>query len=181
MIQLKDKTFEVFLSQQEILNRIETVANQINEDYKQKFPLFIAILNGAFMFASDLVKNITLPCNITFVKVASYQAMQSSGTVKSLIGLPENIANRDVIILEDIVDTGITMDQILNDLLQKKPASVEVATLLLKPEALQKKVELKYVGFEIPDKFVVGYGLDYDGLGRNLPDLYVLKEEVYSL
>jgi hypoxanthine phosphoribosyltransferase len=129
------------------------------------------------MFASDLVKNIDPLCEITFIKIASYQAMHSTGKTTELMGLREEIKGRHVIVLEDIVDSGITMHQVLINLAHKNPLSVEVATLLFKPVALRKDVELKYVGFEIPNKFVVGYGLDYDALGRNLKDLYVLKEE----
>lgn len=176
MIKLKDKEFTVFIPHDQIMIRIKELASQISHDYEGKFPLFIAILNGSFMFASDLVKNIETLCEITFVKIASYQAMHSTGTVTELIGLGEEIAGRHVIILEDIVDTGITMHQVLINLAHKNPLSVQIATLLFKPAALQKEINLKYIGFEIPAKFVVGYGLDYDALGRNLKDLYVLRE-----
>lgn len=177
MIQLKDKTFEVFISHQDVSARIQTLASQISRDYAGKCPLFVAILNGAFMFAAGLLQHITIPCEITFIRVSSYEALQSSGKVTELLGLKEDATGRDVIILEDIVDSGLTMKSILGNMAAKNPASLQVATLLFKPEALRTAVELNYVGFEIPNAFVVGFGLDYDGLGRNLKDLYVLKEE----
>ncbi len=176
MIQIKDKTFQIFIPQAELAERIGTAAEQINRDYEKKNPLFVAILNGSFMFAADLLKQISIPCQITFVKVTSYQAMHSTGQVKDLIGLSEDLAGRHVIVLEDIVDTGITMQQILTNLKSMNPASVKTAVLLFKPDALQQEVPLDYVCFEIANRFVVGYGLDYDGYGRNLPNLYVLKE-----
>ena len=176
MVQVKDKTFEVFITEQALQEQIAVLGQQISNDYAGKTPLFLAILNGAFMFAADLLKHISIPCEISFVKVASYQAMQSSGTVTELIGLSEKVTGRLVIVLEDIVDTGITMEQILGAIQTKGPESVKVATLLFKPDALQKNLSLDYVGFRIPSRFVVGYGLDYDGYGRNLPSLYVLKE-----
>lgn len=176
MIQVKDKTFQIFIPQSELAERIGAAAERISQEYEGKNPLFVAILNGAFMFAADLLKRVTIPCQITFVKVASYQAMHSTGQVKDLIGLSEDLAGRHVIVLEDIVDTGITMQQIITSLKAKNPASVKTAVLLFKPEALQQEVPLDYVCFEIANRFVVGYGLDYDGYGRNLPNLYVLKE-----
>jgi hypoxanthine phosphoribosyltransferase len=176
MIQIKDKTFQIFIPQSELTARIGVAAERINRDYEGKNPLFVAILNGSFMFAADLLKKVSVPCQVTFVKVASYQAMHSTGQVKDLIGLSEDLGGRDVIVLEDIVDTGITMQQIITSLKAKNPLSVKTAVLLFKPEALQQEVPLDYVCFEIANRFVVGYGLDYDGYGRNLPNLYVLKE-----
>lgn len=177
MIQLKDKAFDLYISHQDVAARIQTLAGQINRQYEGKCPLFIAILNGAFMFTASLVQHITIPCEITFVRVSSYDALQSTGQVTEVIGLKEEVAGRDIVILEDIVDSGLTMKSILGALAAKNPRSLKVATLLFKPEALRTAVELNYVGFEIPNAFVVGFGLDYDGLGRNLKDLYVLKEE----
>lgn len=177
MVQLKDKTFEVLLPHLEIGRRVRALAEQINQDYQEKCPLFVAVLNGSFMFAADLLKNIDIPCEITFVKLTSYEGTQRSNTLTQLVGLREGIAGRHVIIIEDIVDSGITIEQVLADVKQKNPQSVRVATLLLKPEALEKPVAPEYVGFEIANKFVVGYGLDYDGLGRNLPDIYALKAD----
>jgi hypoxanthine phosphoribosyltransferase len=176
MIQIKDKTFEVFIPEAGLAEKVSAVAQRINREYEGKNPVFVAILNGSFMFAADLMKKISIPCEITFVKVASYHAMHSTGKVKELIGLSESIAGRHVVVVEDIVDTGITMEQILAQLRTYGPASVRTAVLLFKPDALQKDVPLDYVCFEIANRFVVGYGLDYDGYGRNLPGLYVLRE-----
>jgi hypoxanthine phosphoribosyltransferase len=176
MITIHDKTFTPFISRDAIENRIAELAAQINADYEGKHPLFIIVLNGAFLFASELVKNIPLSCEITFVKLSSYTATESTGKVREIIGLEEKLTNRDVIIIEDIVDTGLTMDQLLKQIHALNPLSVEIATLLHKPEAIKKPVDLRYVGFEIANRFVVGYGLDYDGVGRNLNALYVLPE-----
>ena len=173
---VKDKEFEKFISSEEITERIKSLAATINSDYADKKPLFVAILNGSFMFAADLMKEINIPCEISFVKVASYQEMESSGNVKQLIGLNENIFKKDVIILEDIVDTGRTISKILEEFKSLGASSVEVVTLLQKPACNTSGEPLKYIGFDIPEKFVVGYGLDYDGLGRNLKDIYQLSE-----
>ncbi len=175
MIQIKDKHFEVFIDAPTLSGRIKELAGQINSDYSDRTPLFVSILNGSFMFTADLLKDISVPCEITFIKVASYAGTQSTGNLTELIGLQEDISQRHVVIIEDIVDTGITMEKVRQALAEKKPLSLEIASLLFKPTCLQKEVTIKYVGFEIPSKFVVGYGLDYNGLGRNLPDLYVLK------
>ena len=176
MIQIKDKTFEVFIPEAGLAEKVGAIAEQISREYEDKNPVFVAILNGSFMFAADLLKKISIPCEITFVKVASYHAMHSTGKVKELIGLSEAIAGRHVVVVEDIVDTGITMEQILTQVQADNPVSVKTAVLLFKPEALHKDVPLDYVCFEIANRFVVEYGLDYDGYGRNLPSLYVLKE-----
>ncbi len=176
MIKLKDKTFEIYIPEEDLQRRIQEIGRQISQDYESKMPLFIAILNGSFMFAADLFKHIFIPCAITFVKVASYEATHSTGKLQQLFGLQENINGRHVIIVEDIVDTGITIEGIIEYLQASNPQSIQIATLLHKPEAYQKQISLSYVGFVIPNKFVVGYGLDYDQLGRNLKDLYVLKE-----
>ncbi len=174
-MKIKDKEFISYLSEEEIQNKIKGLAKKLNSDYKEKKPLFIAILNGSFMFASDLFKEIKLECEISFMKLSSYTEMQSSGNVRELIGLNENVFNRDVIIIEDIVDTGHTMKNVLDQFKDRGVKSVEVVSLLIKPEALENPVEIKYVGFEIPNKFVVGYGLDYDGFGRNTKAIYQLK------
>ena len=174
MITILDKNFTPFISRETIENRITEIAKQINTDYEGRCPLFIVVLNGAFLFATELVKNIPLSCEITFVRLSSYAQTESTGKVRQIIGLEEKIAERDVIIIEDIVDTGLTMTQLLAQIEDLKPRSIEIATLLHKPEALQKPVKMRYIGFEIENKFVVGYGLDYDGLGRNLNALYVL-------
>jgi hypoxanthine phosphoribosyltransferase len=173
---VKDKTFRKYIGREDIEKKIKGLASIINTDYKEKKPLFIAILNGSFMFASDLLKEIKIDCEISFVKVASYEDMESSGNVKQLIGLNENIFNKDVIIVEDIIDSGRTIVKIIEEFRSLGASSVEVITLLQKEKSKNIDVNLKYVGFEIPDLFVVGYGLDYDGLGRNTKDIFQLKE-----
>jgi hypoxanthine phosphoribosyltransferase len=172
--------FEVYLSAQEIEKRIDALAETINTDYFEKKLLFISILNGSFMFTADLLKKINLPCEVSFVKVASYAGTDSSGTVKELIGLDREIAGYDVVIVEDIVDTGRTMDSICRSLKNKEAASLSICTLLDKPERREVEVQVNYIGFSIPDRFVVGYGLDLDGFGRNLPDIYQLKHTEYA-
>ncbi|MTI22145.1 hypoxanthine phosphoribosyltransferase [Fulvivirga sp. RKSG066] len=173
---VKDKAFEKYISSEELAEKTREIAVRLNADYKEKRPLFIAILNGSFMFAADLMKEINIESEISFVKVASYEEMESTGNVKQLIGLNENIFNKDVVIIEDIIDTGRTIVKILEEFKSLGANSVEVVTLLQKPKSNEVGDQLKYVGFEIPDKFVVGYGLDYDGLGRNLKDIYQLKD-----
>lgn len=173
-IKLHDKTFETFLAAEEIQSKIKNLAEAINEDYKDKHPLFIAILNGSFMFAADLFKHLTIPAEISFIKLASYKGTKSSGQVVTAIGLDEDLHGRDVVIIEDIVDTGKTLHEFLPKLQHHSPASLKIAALLHKPEATQHPLEIAYTGFSIPDKFVVGYGLDYDGLGRNLKEIYQL-------
>lgn len=174
-MRIKDKEFNILLKYAQIEQRIVDLGSQISTDYQNSTPLFIVILNGAFMFASDLFKNLTIEAEISFIKVASYEKLSSSGDIKLLLGLNQPLFQRDIIILEDIVDTGITMINLLENFRERGPKSVEIATLLFKPDALTEKIDLKYVGFEIPDHFVVGYGLDYDGLGRNLKDIYQLN------
>ena len=176
MIQINDKSFDVFIQESEIAAKILEISSTINTEYKDKELVFIAILNGAFMFASDLMKNITIPCEISFVKVSSYEGMSTSGRVDELIGLNTIIENKHVIILEDIVDTGITIDKIRTLLTIENPASLKVCTLLYKPSAFAGKHAPEIVGFSIPNKFVVGYGLDYDEKGRNLKEIYQIKE-----
>ena len=175
-IQIHDKHFEVFIEKAIIERRIIELASKINQDYQGKRPLFLAILNGSFMFAAELMKSVNVTCEITFLRVSSYQATQSSGKVLEILGLLEIIENRDVIVVEDIVDTGLTMIEIKQQLLAQNPASLSIATLFQKPKALKQPIDIQYIGFEIENKFVVGYGLDYDGLGRNLSDLYILCE-----
>jgi len=171
-----DKTFRPFLSAEVLNERINELATQINKDYIGKNPIFIGILNGSFMFASDLYKNITLPSTISFIKLVSYKGTTSTGTVITAIGLEEDLTDKDVILIEDIVDTGKTMKEFVATLHKQSPASIQICTLLHKPEALQHPLDLKYVGFEIPNKFVVGYGLDYDGFGRNSQEIFQLDE-----
>ncbi len=172
--------FEVFLDAQAIEARTAELATKINADYPRKKLLFISILNGSFMFTADLLKKISLPCEVSFVKVASYSGTDSSGSVKELIGLDRDVTGYDVVIIEDIVDTGRTMDAIIQSLRGKGAASLSICTLLDKPERREVEVMVKYIGFSIPDRFVVGYGLDLDGFGRNLPDIYQLKNTEHA-
>jgi hypoxanthine phosphoribosyltransferase len=167
--------FEVFLDAQAIEGRIAELAANINADYAGKKLLFMSILKGSFMFTADLLKKISVPCEVSFVKVASYSGTDSSGSVKELIGLDRENSGYDVVIVEDIVDTGRTMEAITQSLRGKGVASLAICTLLDKPERREVEVKVDYIGFSIPDRFVVGYGLDLDGFGRNLPDIYQLK------
>lgn len=174
VIKVHDKSFETYLSEEVIQKRIKEIAHGINKDFAGKRPLFIAVLNGSFMFASDLFKHLELEAEICFIKLASYKGMKSSGKVVTSIGLEEDLFDKEVIFLEDIVDTGKTLHNFLPKLLHQQPRTLRIATLLHKPSATEYPLQLDYVGFEIPNKFVVGYGLDYDGLGRNLKEIYQL-------
>ncbi|CAN5296250.1 hypoxanthine phosphoribosyltransferase [soil metagenome] len=174
-IKVHDKYFVPYLTEAEIQERVQEVASQINKDYTGKKPLFIAILNGAFMFASDLFKNISIEANISFIKLASYKGTKSSGQVITAIGLDADINGRDIIIIEDIIDTGKTLTAFLPQVWHQQPASLKIAVLLNKPEATVHPINITYCCFSIPDKFVVGFGLDYNGLGRNLPAIYQLE------
>jgi hypoxanthine phosphoribosyltransferase len=176
VIKLHDKTFDTYLTEQEIQEKISIIADQLNNDYKDKRPLFISILNGSFMFSADLFKHLTIDAEICFIKLASYRGMKSSGHVITAIGLDVDLFDRDVVILEDIVDTGKTLNEFLPKLDHQQPKSLKIAALLHKPEATQFPLKIDYVGFSIPNKFVVGYGLDYDGLGRNYKEIYQLAE-----
>lgn len=173
-IKVHDKTFGPFLSEQEIQHQIRKIAEAINEDYAGLRPMFIAILNGSFMFAADLFKYLTIDAEICFIKLASYKGTTSSGQVITAIGLDVDLIGKDIIILEDIVDTGKTLNEFLPKLTHQQPASLKIAALLHKPDALKYPIAIDYLGFSIPNKFVVGYGLDYDGLGRNLREIYQL-------
>lgn len=173
---IKDKTFRVNISAEEINRAVEKVAEKINTELKDKRPLFLAVLNGSFMFASDLMKKLTIDCEISFVKVSSYHGTSTTGSVKQLIGINEDIKGRTVVIIEDIVDTGLTIVNVEAQLKSMMPADIRVATLLFKPEAYKQNTKINYVAIEVPNDFLVGYGLDYDGLGRNLPDIYVLDQ-----
>jgi len=173
-IKVKDKEFRLLLSAESIQVAIENVAEKINKDLKGKNPLFLAVLNGSFMFASDLMKKVTIPCEVCFVKLASYQGMESGGKVKEVFGLSEHIEGRTVVIVEDIVDSGRTMQQLLSSLASRNPAEIRIATFLHKPEAMLCDLKLDYVAFEISNDFVVGFGLDYDGYGRNFGQVYTL-------
>ncbi|HMJ69973.1 MAG TPA: hypoxanthine phosphoribosyltransferase [Cyclobacteriaceae bacterium] len=172
-MQIKNLKFRKHLPESKIQKRIELLADEINRDYAGKTPVFLPILNGSFMFAADLIKRITIDCRVSFTKVSSYSGNTSSGQVKSLIGHDESVFNQDIIVVEDIVDTGVTLQRIMDELTGLGAKSVETVSLLRKKPARDKNVMVKYTGFELEEEFVVGYGLDYDGLGRNLKDLYV--------
>lgn len=174
-IHVLDKKFVPYLSAETIAKRIEELAAKINEDYADKNPIFIGILNGSFMFASDLYKQITVSSTISFIKLVSYKGTTSTGTVITSIGLEEDLTGRNVILIEDIVDTGKTLSEFLPTIQKQQPNSIKICTLLQKPEALLHPLEVDYVGFQIPNKFVVGFGLDYDGYGRNLKEIYQLE------
>jgi hypoxanthine phosphoribosyltransferase len=175
-IQVHDKIFVPYISQTEIEAAVKKLADNINADYAGECPLFIAILNGSFMFAAELFKHITLPSEICFIKLASYKGTTSSGHVITSIGLDTDVIGKHVIILEDILDTGKTLSQFLPQIEHQQPKSLKIAALLHKPDATVHAVSLDYNCFKIPNKFVIGYGLDYNGLGRNVPSIYQLKE-----
>ena len=174
LIQVRDKQFRLFIEESRIQEEIARIAERMNRELAGKDPIFLGILNGAFMFASDLYKQLRFPCQITFLKLASYSGTRSSGTVKQLIGINLDIKDRVVVVLEDIVDSGITLDTIIRQLSGYGPSELRVATLLHKPEATVRQVSLDYVGMEIPNDFILGYGLDYDGYGRNFREIYQL-------
>lgn len=175
-VKILGKEFTELIAAEEIEKRIVEMAEEINCDYAGKDVIFLGILNGAFLFAADLFKKITLDARISFVKLASYQGTNTTGLVKELIGWNEDIKGKDIVVLEDIVDTGTTLERILDEVKIRKAGSVKVATLLLKPEAFRKNITVDYVGFRIPDSYVAGYGLDYEGYGRNLPSVYKIVE-----
>lgn len=175
-IQVKDKTFAPFITADVIDKAVKEVAEKINKDMAGKNPLFLVVLNGAFMFASDLVKYVEGDCEISFVKLSSYSGTKSTHIVRELIGLDENVKGRNIIIVEDIIDTGITMAEVINKLGHLEAKEVKIATMLFKPDAFQKSYHVDYIGLEIPNDFIIGYGLDYDGYARNLKDIYKIVE-----
>ena len=177
LIQVNGKNFQPYLTAEEINKQIQRIGSELNRDYAGVRPLFIAILNGSFMFASDLFKELTMDAEICFIKLASYKGTRSSGHVITSIGLDESLKDRHVVILEDIVDTGKTLSEFLPQLADQQPASLKIAALLHKPDALVHPLTIDYLGFEVPNKFLLGYGLDFDGLGRNLKEIYQLTEE----
>ena len=175
-IKIHDREFVKSIPSDEITREVKRVAAQINKDYAGKRPVLLGVLNGCFMFASELMRNLEIECEISFVKLSSYQGTNSTGVIREVLGLSESITGRDVIIIEDIVDTGLTMQNMLETLGTREPASIQIASLFVKPSRLKVPVDVRYAVFTIPDRFIVGYGLDYDGLGRNLPDVYDVVE-----
>ena len=177
IVKIKDKTFKTSITESEIKERVKAVAQQISKDMEGKTPLFLGVLNGSFIFAADLMREMTIPCEISFVKLASYQGTTSTGKIKEVLGINEDLSGRTVIILEDIVESGQTMKRMIESLGTRTPASVHICTLFFKPDKLQEELNLDYVAFRIPDDFIVGYGLDYDQQGRELKDVYTIIEE----
>lgn len=175
-IQVRDKQFKMFLPEEKIKARVAEVARQIAADWGDKKPLLLAVLNGSFVFAADLMRGIDAPCEIAFVRMASYQGTKSTGRVKELIGLTEDVEGRHVVVVEDIIDSGLTMKELLSILKEKHPAEVRIASLLVKPGNLKVDLDVRYCCFEIPNDFILGYGLDYDGEGRNLKSIYTVVE-----
>ena len=175
-VKIKDKSFRVSISEAEIKQRVKALAEQMSKDLEGKNPIFLGVLNGSFIFAADLMREMTVPCEISFVKLASYQGTTSTGKVREVLGINENLSGRTVVIVEDIVESGQTMKQMIESLGTRNPESVRICTLFFKPEKLKEDLDLDYVAFRIPDDFIVGYGLDYDGLGRELKDVYTIVE-----
>ncbi|MEL6863380.1 MAG: hypoxanthine phosphoribosyltransferase [Bacteroidota bacterium] len=176
IIQLKDLYFREYLSVEQIQERVAAMGAEIRQNYAHRNPIFISILNGAFMFAADLVRACNIDCELSFVKLSSYKGTQSSGTVTTVIGLDTVLEGRDIVIIEDIIDTGRTLHGFMQQLKEEKPKSIALASLLVKPDALQYHLQIDYTGFSIPNHFVVGYGLDYDSAGRHLPSIYQLTD-----
>ena len=177
MVKIKDKTFQTSISEREIKQRVKELAQRISHDMEGKNPLLLGVLNGSFIFAADLMREMTIPCEISFVKLASYQGITSTGKVHEVLGINEDLTGRDIVIVEDIIDTGRTMKQMVESLGTRNPASVHVCTLFVKPDKLEVKLDIDYAAFSIPNDFIVGYGLDYDQQGRGLKEIYTLVEE----
>ena len=177
VVQILDKKFKTSIPAPEIKERVKAVAERINNDLKDKNPLFLAVLNGSFIFAADLMREITIPCEISFVKLASYQGTTSTGKITEVIGINEDLSGRCVVIVEDIVDTGLTMKRMLETLGTRSPAEIHICTLLVKPDKLQVDLDIEYAAMKIPNDFIVGYGLDYNQQGRNLRDIYTVVED----
>ena len=175
-VKIIDKTFKTSITEEQIKQRVKELGQQISKDMEGKNPLLIGVLNGSFIFAADLLREITIPCEISFVKLASYEGILSTGKVKEVMGLNEDISGRTIIIVEDIVDTGRTMRQMLDSLSVRRPASVHICTLFVKPDKLEEPLDIEYAAFSIPNDFIVGYGLDYDQQGRGLKEIYTLVE-----
>ena len=176
IVKIKDKTFKTSIPEAEILKKVQVVADRINKDMEDKNPVFLAVLNGSFIFAADLMRMITIPSEISFVKYASYSGTSSTGNLKELVGLNQDLEGRHIVIVEDIIDSGFTMQHMVEDLKSKNPASIHICSLLVKPGNLQVNLDIEYPVMEIPNDFIVGYGLDYDQQGRNLRDIYTIVE-----
>ena len=176
IVKIKDKTFKTSITEEEIKKQVKAVAQQISKDMEGKNPLFLAVLNGSFIFAADLMREMTIPCEISFVKLASYQGTTSTGKIKEVIGINEDLSGRTVVIVEDIVESGQTMKRMIESLGTRNPASVHICSLFFKPEKLQTELNIDYVAFRIPDDFIVGYGLDYDQQGREHRAVYTIVE-----
>ncbi len=176
IVKIKDKTFETSISEEEIKQRVKELAQQLSKDMEGKTPLLLAVLNGSFIFAADLMREMTIPCEISFVKMSSYQGTASTGTVREVMGIDEDISGRTIVIVEDIVDSGRTMKRMIETLSTHNPASIHVCSLFVKPERLVVDVDVEYAAFSIPNDFIVGYGLDYDQQGRNLKEIYTIIE-----
>ena len=176
IIKIKDKTFKTSITEAEIKERVKALAQQISKDMEGKVPLFLGVLNGAFIFAADLMRELTIPSEISFVKLASYQGTTSTGKINEVLGINEDLSGRTVIIVEDIVESGLTMKRMIESLGTRNPASVRICTLFLKPDKLKEDLDIDYVAFRIPDDFIIGYGLDYDHLGRELREIYTIVE-----
>jgi hypoxanthine phosphoribosyltransferase len=181
MIQVKDRQFELYISHETIAEKVALLGERISRDYVGKDPIFIPVLNGAFMFAADLLKHVNVDCEVSFIKVASYEGMESTGAVEEILGLEADIHDRHIILVEDIVDTGLTLHEIIKSIAVFQPASISVAAFFLKPASIVKELPLGYIGMEIPNDFIVGYGLDYMGYGRNLRDVYKVVAEPTSV
>ena len=176
IIKIKDKTFKTSITEAEIKERVKVLAQQISKDMEGKVPLFLGVLNGAFIFAADLMRELTIPSEISFVKLASYQGTTSTGKINEVLGINEDLSGRTVIIVEDIVESGLTMKRMIESIGTRNPASVHICTLFLKPDKLKEDLDIDYVAFRIPDDFIIGYGLDYDHLGRELREIYTIVE-----
>ena len=177
IIKIKDKTFQTSISETKIRERVRELAQRLSKDLEGKNPLFLAVLNGSFIFAADLMREMTIPCEISFVKLASYQGITSTGKIKEVIGINENLSGRTIVIVEDIVESGKTMKRMIETLGTRNPASVHICTLFVKQEKLEVDLNIEYAAFSIPNAFIVGYGLDYDQQGRQLKEVYSLKED----
>ena len=175
-IRIKDKQFKTFITEEQILKEVARVGEEINRDLADANPLFVSVLNGSFMFTADLMKHVSVPCEISFVKLASYAGTLSTGKVKELVGLNDDITGRTIVIVEDIIDTGLTMERLIETLKARNPKEIRIATLLVKPDKLKVDLDINYIAMSIPNDFIVGYGLDYDGLGRNYRDIYTVIE-----